>query len=83
MPKQNFPSPEFGTKFQRKVPLFVEIPEFPFNSVYGGWKEAPRWMEESSHARNQLDSFSCSDRTPTCDRQTDTGPRLVPAIAIA
>ena len=25
----------------------------------------------SSHAKNQLDSFSRFDRTPTCDRQTD------------
>jgi len=28
----------------------------------------------SSCAKNQLDSFSRFDRTPTSDRQTDTGP---------
>jgi len=27
-------------------------------------------VEGSSHAKNQLDSFSRSDRTPTCDGQT-------------
>jgi len=31
--------PEFGTKFQRKVPLFLKIPEFPCNTVYNRWKE--------------------------------------------
>jgi len=43
------------------------------------------WVEGSSHARKQLDSFSRFDRIPTCDRQTDrqtdTGPQLVPALA--
>jgi len=44
-------------------------------------------MEGSSHTKNQLDSFSRFDRTPTCDEQkqtdgqTDTGPWLVPALA--
>ena len=33
-----FLSPEFGTKFQRKVPLFLDIPEFPVNT---GWKGGP------------------------------------------
>jgi len=28
-------------------------------------------VEGSSHAKNQLDSFSRFSRTPTCDRQTD------------
>jgi len=30
---QNFQSLEFRTKFQREVPLFLEITEFPFNTV--------------------------------------------------
>jgi len=30
MPWLNFVSPEFRTKFQREVPLFVELAEFPF-----------------------------------------------------
>ena len=28
-------------------------------------------VEESSHVKSQLNSFSRFDRTPTCDRQTD------------
>ena len=36
----NFSSPEFGTKLQREVPLFLEIPKFHHNTVYDGWKEA-------------------------------------------
>jgi len=35
-----FFSPEFRTKFQREVPLFLEITEFPFITVYGEWKES-------------------------------------------
>ena len=60
MPKQNFISPEFGTKFQREVHLFLEI--------------------ESSHAKNQLESFTRFDRAPTCDRQTDTDTGLIASI---
>ena len=40
MPWRNFLRPEFRTYFQRKVPLFSEITEFPVNIVYDGWKEA-------------------------------------------
>ena len=29
LPRRNFPCPEFGAKFQREVPLFLEVPEFP------------------------------------------------------
>jgi len=70
--------PDFRTKFQREVPLLLEITEFPFNTVYIG----P--VEKSSHAKTQLDSFIRFSRTPTCDgqtdRQTDTGPWLVPRM---
>ena len=31
LPWWNFLSPEFGAKFQREVPWFLEIPEFPYN----------------------------------------------------
>ena len=34
--------PEFRKKFQRKVPLFFQIPEFSYNTVWDGTKEAPR-----------------------------------------
>ena len=37
---QNFLSPEFRKKFQREKPSFLEITEFPFTTVYDGWKEA-------------------------------------------
>jgi len=37
--------------------------------------------EGSSHAQNQLDSFSRFDRTPTCDRQTDTDGQTQGRIA--
>ena len=39
-------------KFQREVPLFSEIPEFPFNTVQNGWKEAhtPKTSKSKSTA---------------------------------
>jgi len=40
MPWRNFLSPKFRTKFQRGVPLFLEITEFPINTVWDGLKEA-------------------------------------------
>jgi len=42
MPKRNFRSPQFGTKFQRKVPLFLAIPPYRnfFTTVQDRWKEA-------------------------------------------
>jgi len=31
--------PEFGTKFQREVRLFLEMPEFPYTTLYDVWKK--------------------------------------------
>ena len=42
------------------LPLFLKIPEFPFNTVEG-----------SSRAKTQLDSSTRFDRTRTCDWLTD------------
>jgi len=64
-----FSKSDFRTKFQREVPLFLEITEFLLTQCRTG--------EGSSHAKNQLHSFIRFDRTPTCDGQTDTGPWLV------
>ena len=74
MPWRFFLSPEFRTKFQREVPLFLEITEFPFNTVGGSW-----W-KEAHMQKKQLDSFNRFDRTPTCDRH---GHRLMASTADA
>ena len=52
MPWRNFLSPDFRTKFQREVPLFLEITEFPLNTMYGGWKEAQ--MSKTSSIRSSV-----------------------------
>jgi len=52
MPWRNFLSPDFRTKFQREVPLFLEITEFPLNTMYGGWKEAQ--MSKTSSIRSAV-----------------------------
>jgi len=72
MPKENFQSPEFGTKFQREVPLFLELTEFPFDTVQDGWKEAH--MPKTSSIRLTV----LVELRLVTDGQTDTGPWLVP-----
>ena len=51
-----------GTKFQRGVPYFWDIFEFPRSSL--------EQAEENPCAKYQLGLFSRFDRTPTCDRYT-------------
>ena len=38
LPWRKFRSPKFGSKFQ--YPYFLEVPKFPYKTVYGKWKEA-------------------------------------------
>ena len=74
MPWRNFLSPEFKTKFQREVPLFLDITEFPFNRVYrtGGRKLI---------CQNPARFVSIEHRLVTDGhRRTDTGPRLLPRM---
>ena len=52
MPWRNFLSPDFRIKFQREVPLFLEITEFPFNTVQDRWKEAH--MPKTSSIRSAV-----------------------------
>ena len=61
--------PELRKKFHKKVglPLFLEISKFVYNT-----KHSVGLVEGSSLSRNQLDSFSRFDRTPTWDGQTQT-----------
>jgi len=51
-----------------KVPevstLIWEMPKFPHNAIWD------RWMVAST-PKNQLDSSSCFDTVPACDRETD------------
>jgi len=63
LPWRNFLSPEFGTKFQREVPSFLEILKFPYNTVRDSWKEASM--------PKQLDSSARFDTMLACDRRTD------------
>ena len=37
---RNFLSSEFGTQFERGVPLSLEMSKFPDHTVWGRWKEA-------------------------------------------
>jgi len=38
LPWRKFRSPKFGSKFQ--YPYFLEVPKFPYKTVYVKWKEA-------------------------------------------
>ena len=57
-------SPEFGTVPEGSILIFCDTRISFQHSVVR--------VEGSSRAKNQLDSFSRFDRTPTCDRHTDT-----------
>ena len=54
-----------GRSFIGKYPFF-EVTRISFLHIVG-------YVEVSSRVKNQLESPSCFDRTPTCDRQTQTG----------
>jgi len=78
MPKQNFLSPEFLTKYQRELPIFLKMREFYFNTVWfwHGSFLAPILIDGRKFpCQNQLDSFIRFDTTPTCDRHRQTQTR--------
>jgi len=64
LPWRIFSSPDFGTYFQREVPLFLERPKFSYNIVRDRWKETS--VPESSSIRPVV-----STKYRLCDRQTD------------
>ena len=57
----NFLSPDFETKFQREVPLFLELLKFLQSTVYHGSRR------ETSTSVRSVQYVSI----PACDRQTD------------
>ena len=83
MPKLNF----------SKAGVFDKVPERNTVIVVDTWislKHSVGLVERSLRAKNQLDPFIHFDRTPTCDRQTDThthththkhGHRLLPSLS--
>ena len=55
LPWQKFQSPEFGTKFQRGVPLFFEETEVPlYNTVYNRSKVAAPMPRKPSSIRSAI-----------------------------
>jgi len=55
--------PEFGASSRGKYLNFLEIDEFPDNTVRDRWKEAL--------CQKQLDSSGGFDTIPACDGRTD------------
>ena len=79
MPWRNFLSPEFRTKFQREVPLFLAITEFPFNIAAGSW-----WKEAYMTKTSSIRSAVSIERRLVTDTDTDTdGHRLMASTADA
>jgi len=62
-----FLNPEFETKFQKELPLFLEIPEFSYNAEYENLKEA-----SGQKASSIRPSILIEHRFVT-DERTDTG----------
>ena len=67
LPWLNFRSQEFGIKFWREVPLFLEVGYLNFIAAQCSIGS----VEESLHAKTQLYSSICFDTIPACGRQTD------------
>jgi len=62
-----FLSPVFGTKLRREVPLFLEIPEFSYNTLYRiSGKKLPRQNPARLVASSRFDTVRLMK-----DRQTD------------
>jgi len=73
---QNFLSSAFWTKSRSEVPLFLELPEFPYNTVKYRWKEASMPKISSIHSAILVQHQLVTDRhTHT---YTDTGLRHIP-----
>jgi len=67
MPKKNFSKSGVWSKVSEESALIFEEPEFPFNTVWDRWKEAPVPKTSSIHS-----AFSIELRLVTdTDRQTD------------
>jgi len=63
LPLQNYVSHEDGTKFQRKIPIYLAISNF-LTTQYE--------REERIHDKKKLDSSSRFDTKPACDGQDET-----------
>jgi len=61
-------SPEFRKKFQREVPLFLEVSNFPSDTVWDRWKEAAKPQTSSICSAVSKEHRLVTDR----HRQTDT-----------
>jgi len=72
MPWRSFLSPEFRPQFQREVPLFLEITEFPFNTVYDGWKEAHKLKPKSIRSAVSIEHRLVTERRTARQTQADT-----------
>ena len=74
MPWRNFLSPEFRTKFQREVPLFLEITKFPFNTV----SDANSQRKQKAPKARAPRSDRCNNRQVI--RKSAVGIRTVEAV---
>ena len=63
--RQSFQVWSLGPSSRGQCCYLWRVPEFSFSIMWDGWKEAHM-------PKNQLDSFSRFDRTPTCDRHRQT-----------
>ena len=75
---RNFLSPEFGTKLQREVPLFSDVPKFPYNTVWDRSKEA--FVPKTSSIRPvvSIQYRLVTDRRT--DRQTNAGRQHIHTV---
>ena len=66
LPRQNFLCPEFGTKCQREVPLFLKIPKYSYNTVWDSGRKPP-----CQNPTRFVQSFRYNTGLWQTDRRTD------------
>jgi len=74
LPCRKFLSLEFGANFQKEVPWFLEIPEFPYNTVFAKWKEVsvPKVSSIRPVVSTEYRLVTDWQTVRQTDRQTDT-----------
>ena len=85
--RPNGPTDKTNKRQTKRAPFplrdLLQAPRNRDTLSFGGTGISLQYVQGSSHAKNQLDSFSRFDSTPTCGRQTRTQDHSIFGAGIA
>jgi len=85
--RPNRPTDKTNKRQTKRAPFplrdLLQAPRNRDTLSFGGTGISFQYVQGSSHAKNQLDSFSRFDSTPTCGRQTRTQDHSIFGTGIA